>query len=572
MLAKTSLVLTLLLCAIAMPKASTAQEVIDEFSWDNAIIYFALTDRFANGDTSNDHAYSRGFDKAGVPYPEDRVGHFQGGDFKGLTQKVLDGYFDQLGINAIWISPVVEQVHGWVGGSGGATQEYAYHGYWPLDFTEIDKNWGSKDDLHALIRACHDRGIRVVVDVVINHAGYNTLADMDSLGFGTITDSQWETWRPTDGEDWNSYHSLFIDYTEDTWRDWWGEDFLRAGLPGYSECGTSEQTECVGMLPDFKTESSGKSVALPTLLQRKWPDEKQAQQVQEAEALAERRAIAVSPAVYLVKWVADLVREFGFDGIRLDTAKHIEPATLQLLASETKRARADWLQSNPGAPGGALWMLAEVFGHGFQRSSYFDDGIDAVLNFSFKHYDLQDPETLDSLYADYASVLMENPDIDFVNFLSSHDEGMFDYSNLSAAAALFFSPGNIQIYYGEETNRPGHPRSVMNWDGVDSTRFNLFSTLARFRKAHPAIASGKHERLDSQGAYAFQRSTGMRPDDDRVVIVLGATDRVRLNVSKLFPDDAVLVDELTGKISIVSYGNVQFTPGATGMLLLAESR
>ncbi|MGL5598127.1 MAG: alpha-amylase family glycosyl hydrolase, partial [Aeromonas sp.] len=105
------------------------------FSWDQASVYFLLTDRFHNGDPANDHSFGRQKDG------QDEVATWHGGDFKGLTEK-LD-YIKQLGINAIWITPMVEQVHGFIGGGEqGNFPFYAYHGYWALDFTKIDPNYG----------------------------------------------------------------------------------------------------------------------------------------------------------------------------------------------------------------------------------------------------------------------------------------------------------------------------------------------------------------------------------------------------------------------------------------------
>ena len=95
--------------AATVESASTGYSKIesaDDFSWDNANVYFLLTDRFANGDTSNDHSYGRALDANGNPLSgwQSAPGTFHGGDFKGLTQKINEGYFDDLGVNAIWLS------------------------------------------------------------------------------------------------------------------------------------------------------------------------------------------------------------------------------------------------------------------------------------------------------------------------------------------------------------------------------------------------------------------------------------------------------------------------------------
>ena len=187
---------TLFIC-FSNPVSVLGQSI--PFPWENATVYFAMTDRFANGDPENDHSYGRGFDGDGQPYVVDELGHFKGGDFLGLSEKLSEGYFNALGVSAIWISPPFEQVHGWVGTNSGKTQMYSYHGYWPLDFTEVDANWGTEQEFADFVDLAHSRGIRILMDVVLNHAGYNTMRDMSEFGFGEL-DEAWKNWRPGDGE------------------------------------------------------------------------------------------------------------------------------------------------------------------------------------------------------------------------------------------------------------------------------------------------------------------------------------------------------------------------------------
>ena len=146
------------------------------FDWHNATVYFVLTDRFENGDPSNDQSYGR--HKDGMA----EIGTFHGGDLRGLTNK-LD-YLQQLGVNALWISAPFEQIHGWVGGgTKGDFPHYAYHGYYTQDWTNLDANMGSEADLRTLVDSAHQRGIRILFDVVMNHTGYATLADMQEYQF-----------------------------------------------------------------------------------------------------------------------------------------------------------------------------------------------------------------------------------------------------------------------------------------------------------------------------------------------------------------------------------------------------
>jgi alpha-amylase len=137
--------------------------------WRATTVYFLLTDRFANGDPTNDQAVGRKPD--GGP-----LRSYHGGDLKGLTQRIEQGWFNNLGIDAIWTTPVIENVHGFVEeGEWGRT--YAYHGYWPKDWTAVDPNFGTEADFAAMVKAAHGKGLRVIVDVIANHAGPVTALD-----------------------------------------------------------------------------------------------------------------------------------------------------------------------------------------------------------------------------------------------------------------------------------------------------------------------------------------------------------------------------------------------------------
>ena len=205
------------------------------FSWDNVNCYFVLTDRFVNGNKANDHSYGRECDRNGNPIPnsnyENRPGTFNGGDLVGLTSKVNDGYFTDLGVNAIWITSPLEQIHGWVAGGGpdGSFKHYGYHGYYVLDPTEIDANMGTEQEFEAFIAACHAKGIRVVIDVVINHFGYENLKDMSEFNYGGLR-SGWEDYyfNATDGSaNYDTGLAPKMDFGSSNWSQWYGGAWVR---------------------------------------------------------------------------------------------------------------------------------------------------------------------------------------------------------------------------------------------------------------------------------------------------------------------------------------------------------
>lgn len=140
-----------------------------DFDWDESVIYFMVTDRFFDGNESNNTA------SGAQTYGKDNAGLYHGGDFAGITQK-LD-YLEDLGINTIWITPIVENIPGVkVTDTGKEDVPYnaAYHGYWASDFTKLNPTLGTEEEFQTLIDQAHSRGIRIMVDIVVNHAGYDT--------------------------------------------------------------------------------------------------------------------------------------------------------------------------------------------------------------------------------------------------------------------------------------------------------------------------------------------------------------------------------------------------------------
>ncbi|OXM13239.1 pullulanase [Paenibacillus herberti] len=136
---------------------STAGGKLD-FDFDESRMYFVLTDRFMDGDASNNENVDKSHLEA-----------YQGGDFQGLINK-LD-YIEDLGVNTLWITPIVDNID-FNKGTDFDGKQYGYHGYWAKDFTKLDEHLGDIEKFKELIDKAHDRGIKIMVDVVLNHTGY----------------------------------------------------------------------------------------------------------------------------------------------------------------------------------------------------------------------------------------------------------------------------------------------------------------------------------------------------------------------------------------------------------------
>ena len=487
------------------------------FDWHNATVYFVLTDRFVNGNPDNDNSYGRRKDG------QQEIGTFHGGDLQGLTGK-LD-YLQQLGVNVLWISSPLEQIHGWVGGgTKGDFPHYAYHGYYPMDWTRLDANMGTEADLRKLVDEAHRRGIRILFDVVMNHAGYATLADMQTYRFGSLylkgdelkktLGESWTDWRPGPGQSWHSFND-YINFGDNAaWANWWGKKWIRTDIGNYDSPGFDDLTMSLAFLPDLKTESTEPS-GLPTFYQYK-PDS------------AARPIANFTPRDYLTRWLSQWVRDYGIDGFRIDTAKHVEPAAWQQLKAQSTEALAEWKKANPGkAPDdGPFWMTGEAWGHGVMESGYYRHGFDAMINFDYQ----QQAANAAGCFAGIEPVWQEMAEklrhFNVLSYLSSHDTRLFREGGSSAAELLLLAPGAVQIFYGDESARPfgatgSDPlqgtRSDMNWQDVAGKNAALLShwqTLGQFRAHHPAVGAGRHIPLKMDNGYGFIRERG----DDKVIV------------------------------------------------------
>lgn len=147
-------------------KSESYNSVSNRADFSSDVIYQIITDRFSDGDESN-NPKGEIFDKANPR-------KYHGGDWRGVINKVKDGYLKNLGITAIWVSSPVENITTIDPTNGSA----AYHGYWAKDFFKTNSSFGTIEDFKEMIKVAHDNGIKVVIDFAPNHtstAEYNGL-------------------------------------------------------------------------------------------------------------------------------------------------------------------------------------------------------------------------------------------------------------------------------------------------------------------------------------------------------------------------------------------------------------
>ncbi|TLX71159.1 alpha-amlyase [Labilibacter sediminis] len=510
------------------------------FVWENANVYFLLTDRFNNGDISNDVNFER-TNETGV------LRGFMGGDFRGIIEKINDGYFSDLGVNALWFSPIAEQIHGDVDEGTGNT--YGYHGYWAKDWTSIDPNWGTEEEFAELVDAAHKKGIRVIMDVVINHTG-------------PVTDKD-----PVYGNDWvrTSPKCMYDTY----------ESTVTCTL--------------VENLPDVKTESNNE-VALPEVLIEKWQNEGRLEQEMESlNAFFAETGYPKAPRFYIMKWLTDFVRKYGIDGYRIDTAKHTEESIWGELYKEAVKAFAEWKMANPEKvmDDNEFYTVGEVYNYGVSSGRSFDNGgvdvdyyahgMDALINFELKVDATKDYEFIFSKYSDILQSELKGKTI--VNYLTSHDDGQpFDKERkmaYKAANSLLLCPGASQIYYGDEINRnlvvdgtvgDATLRSFMNWEDVETNKIvngvgslellQHYQKLGQFRQHNPSVGAGVHTQISAE-PYVFKREWSKGDYSNKVVVGLDLPKGEKtISVGDVFKDGTELKDYYSGITVKVKKGSV----------------
>ncbi len=547
-----------LLLVILISGQQRAAETTPSFDWGNATVYFVITDRFANGDTSNDVNYGRIVD-----YGSERLNAatFHGGDFKGMLRKAREGYFTDLGIDVVWMTDVYEQIHGWMSGSGSVNDfpHYGYHGYYPLDYTQIDKNYGTVEEFRSLVNELHRQGIRVMLGANLNDPGYPTLLDAVQQGFAEtgLTEEQ----AAGHIRDW-SYDRFYGNRLN--WKGWYNRDWIRMPDEGWDESDPLQAT-LYGM-PDFKDESD-KPVSIPDFLKRKWRKEgKDNDAWVNPSARSLRKDRQWSPLQYVIAWIASWVEEFGIDGVRCDIVENVHLYRWKEFNEACNAALCKWRATHPDDPA-SKWNDRFYMTGDFDmadidyKPNYANAGFSSLVNFYFpKHGDL---DNIVYTWQAYADSIRLHPDWHPFSYLNNSYHRDADMANMiDCATTLMLSPGVAQVFYGDETGRKLSDarfnvdadqafRSDMNWNDIDSLQLAHFQRLGRIRRAHPAIGKGRQTTIDT---HTCARKYG----DDKAIIRVKPLANQPIRVAPFFSNGSILKELYTGRTAKVKDGAVTF--------------
>jgi alpha-amylase len=489
--------------------------------------YFVMADRFANGDPANDRG-GLGDDPLVSGFDPTRKGFYNGGDLDGLLDRI--DYVRGLGTTSIWLTPSFKNkaVQLEDGPSAG------YHGYWITDFTQIDPHLGTNGDLRALVDAAHSRGMKVYFDIITNHTA-------DVIGY------EQGARQPYVSKD-------AVPYRTATGRTFDDRDY--AGRPSFPALSPQVSFPYTPVLDpaerDLKVPAWLNDV---TLYHNRGDTTFTGENSLYGDFFGLDDLFTEHPRV--VKGMTDVyktwIADFGIDGFRIDTMKHVNDEFWQSFGPEVLRFARE-----RGKP--EFFMFGEVFDTSKSFTSHFttSDKMQAVLDFPFQEAARdfasrgQPASGLgrffvdDDWYTDADSNIYQLP-----TFLGNHDMGRIgafvqadnpgagDTEWLArdklAHELMYLSRGNPVVYYGDEQGFTGpggdqDARQTMfasrvpdylddDLLGTDATHaqdnftpghplYRAVGDLAALTERHPALRDGAHQHRyadDDAGVYAFSR-------------------------------------------------------------------
>lgn len=550
----------------------------------NSQIYFVMTDRFANGDTSNDEAGLTGF-SAVTGYDPTDIGYFHGGDLKGLTSK-LD-YIQGLGFNSIWITPPVKQRY--VQGDSAA-----YHGYWGLDFTTIDPHLGTEEDFKNFVSQAHSRGIKVIVDIVINHTADVIKYKGDVYSYSSISEYPYKDCNKKKF-DLNKYIG-------------------KANFPKL--CAATSFP-----VPPIVSDKN-KNIKAPAFLNDITNYHNRGDSTFSGESstfgdfFGLDDVFTEKPAV-VAGWTKvwqDWITKFDIDGYRIDTAKHVNPEFWKVfLPAVLKTAAAAGKSYFPIY--GEVWDTDPNYLAKFVTDYKFPGVLDFAFQAAASKYatygngerDLLDLFNQDDLYTSATTSAYG-----LTTFLDNHDMGrigMFLQGNTEANptqllerakfanALLVLLRGGPATYYGDEKGMTGSggdkaarqdmfPTQVAEWQkevrigGVPIGIQSAFDTtnpietslseLQKLAEKYPALRSGTQQlRYANDGAFAVSRYLNKQ---EFLVAFNGRDVEAKLNLPVSTNDSKWTV--VSGKATdvVASEKNISLTlPARNWVVLKADS-
>ncbi len=455
---------------------------IGTFDWRDAVIYFVFVDRFNNGDKSND-------DPIGVEFAAD----WQGGDWAGVKAKVDEGYFDELGVNTLWLSVPVDNTNDSGIGVGGDTHEYsAYHGYWPQNFDQTEEHFGTMEELTALVDAAHSHDIKVIVDYAMNHAHASSPIYAEH--------PEW-FWANDNGEGGNCICGEGCDWDADAKRCW-----FTGYLPDYNFTDKAARDFSVGNAIWWIEQTGIDGFRLDAVkhIEDDWMLELRARVASEIEPESLEHFYMVGETYTgdreLIKYY---VKPEMLDG-QFDFPLRMKVAENLIMRQGTMGDLAGFMDTNDG-----------FYGAGIMSTFIGNHDIPRVIHLA------EDTPLWGSPWDGGKDKAWQGK--------PGLPAGMSAFERVATAFTLLLTtPGAPLLYYGDEIGLPGagdpDNRRFMQWENYSAGQtylFNHVSRLLEIRAEHNATRRGVRKGLSADAeTMAFEMSGG----GDAVFVLLNRGD------------------------------------------------
>jgi glycosidase len=555
--------LALALAGLLAGTAAAAQEYRARLPQDE-VIYFVLPDRFENGDTANDRGGLSG-DALATGFDPTRKGFYHGGDLKGLTRRLP--YIQSLGATAIWVGPVFKNKPV----QGGPGQESAgYHGYWITDFTRVDPHLGTNAEFKTFVDAAHARGMKVYMDIIANHTAdviqYRECVGQRDCPYRSIGDYPFQRRGGPDGK---AINPGFLGERVRT-----AENYAKLTDPSYAYTPFVPAAEAGVKVPAWLNDpwfyhNRGNTTFLDESATR-------GDFVGLDDLDTDNPRVVAGMIDIFGKWIDD----FGIDGFRIDTARHVNPEFWQaFVPAMLARAKARGIP-NFHIFGEVAWDSLDV---GQLARHTVVDRYPAVLDFATRRAIIgaavgkPEPGQWDKLTGgDALYAGGEQAALGLPTFVSNHDNGRVGFfirqalpnasdeevlkRDLLAQAMLLTLRGVPTIYSGDEQGFAGDGNDqdaredmfaskVASYNdnrligttrttaqanfGATNPLFREIAALARVRTRTPALTRGRtllRQRQDTPGIVALSR---LDPNDGHEVVLVfnTATTAQRANVA-----------------------------------------